>query len=241
MQAHSTSALGQQLACTAARQLLAPQRGCAPRAVGGAPRSSACAPSPGPQPSPPLVATTTVARGRLQDFRDRNELNAYHRDQVDRVRYVHQVDKYVTCARDGSFRWVQALVGRLSWAHARRGAAACAAAADKVRRQPVQALAQGRDRRVAGCSSLAVETEAGGPHPGLSAHPAARRTNPCPNPSAPPRRATPRASPGYGTAPTSRRCAPLPTAPAGSPTARTCRRGGASWSRRWTERSRRMT
>jgi len=45
-----------------------------------------------------------------QEFRDTNEQSCYHRDQVDRLYYVSQVDKYITCGRDGSFRWVCAAV-----------------------------------------------------------------------------------------------------------------------------------
>lgn len=44
------------------------------------------------------------AHKRVQEFRDKNEPSSFHRDAIDRVHYVPQADKYVTCSRDGSFR-----------------------------------------------------------------------------------------------------------------------------------------
>eukprot|EP00775_Hariotina_reticulata_P009116 gene9116-9285_t len=38
------------------------------------------------------------------DFREKNESMSYHHEQVDKVYFCSAIDKYITCARDGSFR-----------------------------------------------------------------------------------------------------------------------------------------
>jgi hypothetical protein len=114
----------------------------------GPPRAARVTPPHGPprdHPAPTAPAKPGQSPApTCQEFRDKNEHSCYHRDQVDRVYYVQQVDKYVTCGRDGSFR----CGGRQAGGRARtRGAEGCCVPGARV----APLACEGEGRRSGAC------------------------------------------------------------------------------------------